>query len=100
MRAINVFFLNKILIGYLGDVMITQVSGLNTSGVTKDPRRKAQRIQFKHSANIPYKSNYNLEYERQQRNALLTSVSIVMGSVLFTVGYFMLSGLKHVKKTP
>ena len=85
-------------VGYLGEVMITQISGLNANGVTKDPRRKAQRIQFKHSANIPYKSNYNSEYERQQRSALYTSVSIVIGSVLFTVGYFMLSGLKTIKK--
>jgi len=87
-------------VGYLGEVMITQISGLNASGVTKDPRRKAQRIQFKHSANIPYKSNYHPEYERQQRSALYTSVSIVIGSVLFTVGYFMLSGLKNIKKVP
>ncbi|MFA7658451.1 MAG: hypothetical protein WCY19_03360 [Candidatus Gastranaerophilaceae bacterium] len=77
--------------------MITQVSGLNVSGVTKDPRRKAQSIQFRRHSNIPYKSNYDTEYERQQRNALWTSVSIVIGSVLFTVGYFMLSGLKRVK---
>ena len=80
--------------------MITQISGLNAGGVTKDPRRKAQRIQFKHRSNIPYKSNYDRETDRQQKNALWTSASIVMGSVLFTVGYFMLSGLKHVKKAP
>jgi len=95
MRAQTFSF--KIIVGYLGDVMITQVSGLNAGGVAKDPRRKAQRIQFKRGSNIPYQSNYNKDYDRQQRNALLTSVSIVIGSVLFTVGYFMLSGLKNVK---
>lgn len=85
-------------VGYLGEVMITQISGLNVSGVTKDPRRKAQRIQFRHGANIPYKSSHSQEYDRQQRSALFTSLSIVIGSVLFTIGYFMLAGLKNVKK--
>lgn len=81
--------------------MITQVSGPNTYGVTKDPRRKAQSVRFKERSMIPYKSNYdgyNKEYERQQKNALWTSISIVAGAVLFTVGYFMLSGLKTAKK--
>lgn len=79
---------------YLGEVMITQVSGLNTSGVIKDPRRKAQSIQFKHRANIPYKGGYNEQYEKQKSNALWTSVSIVLGAVLFTIGYFLVSALK------
>lgn len=76
--------------------MITQVSGLNTSGVIKDPRRKAQSIQFKHRANIPYegKGGYNEQYEKQKSNALWTSVSIVLGAVLFTIGYFLVSALK------
>lgn len=82
-------------IRYSGEVMITQVSGFNVSGVTKDPRRKAQSIQFKRHSNIPYKSGYDEEFERQQRNALWTSISIVVGSVLFVVGYFLLSGKKR-----
>ena len=84
---------------YLGEVMITQVSGHDTIGVMKDPRRKAQSIQFKHRANIPYKSGYNEQYEKQKSNALWTSVSIVMGAVLFTIGYFVISALrdKHIK---
>ena len=79
--------------------MITQVSGLNTSGVFKDPRRKAQSFQFKHRANIPYQGGYEDPYVRQKNNALLTSISIVAGSVLFTVGYFLLSALS-LKKLP
>lgn len=73
--------------------MITQVSGFNSSGVFKDPRRKAQSFQFKHHANIPYQGSYDDPYVRQKNNAVLTSISIVAGSVLFTVGYFMLSAL-------
>lgn len=83
--------------------MITQISGPNTYGVAKDPRRKAQSVRFKERSMIPYKSNYNndsfnKEYEHQQKRALWSSVAIVAGAVLFTVGYFMLSGLKTVKK--
>lgn len=78
--------------------MITQVSGLSSGVIAKDPRRKAQRIQFRHSAQIPYQSSYNKDYEQQQKNALWTSVSIVLGSVLFTAGYFFFSGLKTIGK--
>ena len=78
-------------------VFFTQVSAFNVSGVTKDPRRKAQSIQFKRHSNIPYKSGYDEEFEREQRNALWTSVSIVVGAVVFVVGYFLLSGIKRVK---
>ena len=77
--------------------MITQVSGLSSGVVTKDPRRKAQRIQFRHSTQIPYQSSYNKEYERQRKNALWTSVYIVLGSVLFTAGYFLFTGSKIAK---
>lgn len=75
--------------------MITKVSGLNPDCVIKDPRRKAQRVQFKHSANIPYKSNYDTEYRQQQKNALWTSMSIVLGSLVFMAGYFILTKKAH-----
>ncbi len=81
--------------------MITQVSGFNAGGVARDPRRKAQSIQFKRQSKIPYKSAnnsaYAKEFKKQQKHALGTSVAIVAGSVLFTVGYFMLSGLKTMR---
>ena len=81
--------------------MITQVNAYG-SGVVKDPRRKAQSVQFKHRANIPYTGQYNKEFEQQRNNALWTSFSIVAGSILFTVGYFMISawnaGTKNVIK--
>lgn len=98
MRA-TTFSFNKVNLKYLGEVMITQVGGCNTVGVTKDPRRKAQRVQFKDCSNIPYTQNYkyNKEYERQQKNALWTSVLIVLGALLFTTGYFMLSSMKKAK---
>lgn len=77
--------------------MITQVGGPSSGVVAKDPRRKAQRVQFKHSTQIPYQSSYNNKYERQQKRAFWTSFYVVLGSVLFTVGYLFLSG---VKKSP
>lgn len=77
--------------------MITQVSGLDTRGITKDPRRKAQSVQFRHQLVIPYTQNNDTEYIRQKKNALWTSVSIVAGAILFTVAYFLLAGAKKAK---
>lgn len=78
--------------------MITQISGLDTRGVTKkDPRRKAQSVQFRKKVNIPYKQGIDAQYVQQKKNALWTSVSIVAGAVLFTVGYFLLAGMKNAK---
>lgn len=78
--------------------MITQVMSYNPA-VRKDPRRKAQSVQFKEHSNIPYTQNhkYEREYVRQRKNALWTSVSIVLGALLFTMGYFMLSNIKKAK---
>lgn len=78
--------------------MITQVSGLNSVSVAKDPRRKAQSIQFKSPrSNISYKSDHNELYHRQKNDALWTSISIVAGSTLFTLGYFVFMALKKAK---
>jgi len=73
--------------------MITKVSVPDARGTIKDPRRKAQSTQFKNRSTIPYQSGCNQHVEKQKNNALLTSVSIVAGSILFTVGYFMLSAM-------
>ncbi len=78
--------------------MITKVTGHAAVGVAKDPRRKSQSVQFKKRPTIPYKSGEELlEYRRQQKNALFTSMSIVAGSLLFTIGYFALAGAKRIK---
>lgn len=77
--------------------MITQVSGLDSIRVKRDPRRKAQSVQFKNRANIPYKGGYDDMYAKQRDNALWTSVSIVAGSILFTIGYFMITALNAKK---
>lgn len=77
--------------------MITQIGGLNTVSVTKDPRRKAQSAQLKNHSNISYKSNYEQDYVRSQRNAFWTSISVVAGAILFTMSYFILSSIKKVK---
>lgn len=78
--------------------MITQVSAANVCGVAKDPRRTAQRIQFKNKPEIPYKGNSETEYERQQKSAFKTNVAIILGAVAFMMGYFFLSGLDKVRK--
>lgn len=77
--------------------MITQVSSFDTRGITKDPRRKAQSVQFKNKLNIPYTQNNDTEYVKQKKNALWTSVTIVAGTLLFAVGFLLLSGMKTAK---
>lgn len=76
--------------------MITQV-GLNGICAAKDPRRKAQSVQFRRRSNIPYKSETDKEYERQQNNALKKSLALVGGAALFTIGYFTLAGMRMVR---
>jgi len=73
--------------------MITKINGLDARGTAKDPRRKTQRMQFKNGTSIPYQYGYSQQYSKQKNNTLLTSVAIVAGSILFTVGYFVLSAL-------
>lgn len=87
------------LLEYSGEVMITQISGLNVVNAAKDPRRKSQSIRFKqpHSG-ISYKSGgYKDVYTHQKNEALLTSVSIVAGATLFTLGYFLFMALKKAR---
>jgi V8-like Glu-specific endopeptidase len=78
--------------------MITQVSGLNSGGAVKDPRRKAQRIQFRNTTKIPYQGISVDEYERQKKDALWTSVYVVVSSLLLTSAYLFFSGIKDFKK--
>lgn len=80
--------------------MITQIGGLNSIGLVKDPRRTSRHARFKNEslANIPYKGNYDEEDVSEQRKVVKTSILILLGSVLFMMGYFVLSGLKGYKK--
>lgn len=82
---------------YLGEVMITQVGGRIGSGVARDPRRKAQSVQFKNSTYIPYKGSNESIYREQEKKALRTSALIVAGSILFMVSYFLISALSSKK---
>lgn len=80
--------------------MIKQVSSLNTCSSAKDPRRKARTIQFKHSYNYSYSANPN---DRKQegsktRSPVWTGTSIVLGSVLFLMIYFIVTGSRNFKK--
>ena len=78
--------------------MITQVGSQNSiSCATRDPRRKSQSVQFRNRSIIPYKGE-NIDVKRQQNSALLSSLAIVAGSVLFTMGFFLLSAIKNMKK--
>jgi len=79
--------------------MITQVCGPSVSGVTKDPRRKSQSVQFKHHSNIPYTQNYTSKnpYIVQEEKAMRTSTYIVGGSFLCVLGYFLISGCNKAR---
>lgn len=78
--------------------MITQVSSLNVRGAAvRDPRRKAQSVQFRNNSKIPYTMDYNEQISKHQNSALWSSIAIVAGSILFTMGFFMLSALKNMK---
>lgn len=81
--------------------MITQVVGPNVGNVAKDPRKKSQRVQFKHNSSVPYSQYYssysNNGYRQDENNAMRTSIFIAIGAVLFTTGYFLLSSLKTAK---
>jgi hypothetical protein len=73
--------------------MITSVSSYNARGNAKDPRRKSQSVQFRKSSDVPNQSGYRDQHSKHKSNAQVTSGAIVAGSVLFTVGYFVLSGM-------
>ncbi len=87
--------------------MITQIGGPDAVSVTKDPRRKSQSIQFDKRARIPYNAkmlmseadayspnHLNAAYKRKRQNALWTSFSITLGSVLFLGTYLGINALK------
>ena len=73
--------------------MITKISGLNTSGSANATHRKSQSTNFRNTSNIPFQGGYKEHSGKQADNAMLTSVSIVAGSILFTIAYFMLSAI-------
>lgn len=100
MLALKVLFLNKLsyIYGLLGEVMMTQVIIPNAGSVIRDPRRKSRITQFKHSSHTPYKVNYGQDYDSSPRSSVWTGTSIVLGSVLFMIMYFLITGAKKLKK--
>lgn len=78
--------------------MITQVITPNTGSVLRDPRRKSRITQFKHSSNIPYNGYQGHDYNKKTRSPIWTGTSIVLGSVLFMILYFLITGAKKIKK--
>lgn len=81
--------------------MITRINGLSAFGTSNDPRKTSRHAHLRNGHGTPrvsYKSNYEEEYKRQQANAIKTSLAILLGSLAFMTGYFMLSGLRNAKK--
>lgn len=80
--------------------MIKQVSSFNPCNSAKDPRRKARVIQFQHSYNYSYSANPNEKKQESSkaRSPVWTGTSIVLGSVLFLMIYFIVTGSRNFKK--
>lgn len=78
--------------------MVTQISGFNTFGVQKDPRRTSQRIQFKDNS-MNYQPLYvSDEKDQYAESTIRKNVTIVLGTLLFAILCFMASQLKTLKK--
>lgn len=79
--------------------MITQVSSLRVgASIARDPRRKAQSVQFKNNSKLPYTGDFDTQHSKERNDALWSSVEVVAGSILFVAGYFVLSALSNLKK--
>lgn len=77
--------------------MITRVSGINIKGVTGGLRQNDNRTSFMHSSNPTVKYDFAPVNNNQQpaKSPIWTGTSIVLGSVLFMILYFLISGSKR-----
>lgn len=76
--------------------MITRVSGLNTRGVGGGLRQSQNHTTFERSNNQAIKYDYAPSADQQQnKSPIWTGTSIVLGSVLFMILYFLISGAKR-----
>lgn len=76
--------------------MITRVSGVNTKGVTGGLRQSQNHTTFERSNNPAIKYDYAPQREEKQpKSPIWTGTSIVLGSVLFMILYFLISGAKR-----
>lgn len=78
--------------------MITQVIAPNTGSFIRDPRRKSRVTRLKNSSNIPYEIYHGQDSEKNHRSPIWTGTSIALGSVLFMILYFLLTGANKLKK--
>jgi len=78
----------------IGGVMISQISGLDSCCAIKDPRRKAQSMRFKNNADTSVQTKNAPVNKSPKENAIWTSFSIIVGAVVFVVGYFMVSSMR------
>lgn len=80
--------------------MITRVSGVNTKGVTGGLRQNENRTSFMHSSSPTVKYDFapvnnNQQQQQPAKSPIWTGTSIVLGSVLFMILYFLISGSKR-----
>ena len=77
--------------------MITRVSGINTKGATGGLRQNENRTSFMHSSTPTVKYDFAPVNSNQQsaKSPIWTGTSIVLGSVLFMILYFLISGSKR-----
>lgn len=81
--------------------MITQVSGFNTKSVTGGLRQRPQTMSFTHNSNAPLqysqiqKNDSFQNSQQSNKSPVWTGTSIVLGSVLFMIAYFLISGAKR-----
>ncbi len=78
--------------------MITRVSGINTKGATGGLRQSDNRTSFMHSSNPTVKYDFapvNTNQQQAAKSPIWTGTSIVLGSVLFMILYFLVSGAKR-----
>ena len=80
--------------------MITRVGEFNTKSVTGGLRQSAQPMSFAHSFTVPAKDEYvqkkpQINNPQGNKSPIWTGTSIVLGSVLFMIAYFLISGSKR-----
>jgi hypothetical protein len=80
--------------------MITRVGEFNTKGVTGGLRQSTQSMTFTHSCTAPVKDEYvqngpQKDKQPPTKSPIWTGTSIVLGSVLFMIAYFLISGSKR-----
>lgn len=76
--------------------MITRVGEFNAKGIGGGLKQSQNRTTFERSNNPPVKLDYAPPVSQQpNKSPIWTGTSIVLGSVLFMILYFLISGSKR-----